>query len=76
MIVKKTKPTKAESPRDWLRARTGVAEAAEEWAREFIATHELSEPPDIIDALVEAYEAGAAGGQRTQVTSAAQTKRK
>jgi len=60
MATRKTKPEKPEMPREWLRTRTGVAEAADRWAKKYLATHDLSQPADIVDALAEAYEAGAA----------------
>jgi hypothetical protein len=60
MATRKTKPEKGEMPREWLRTRTGVAEAADRWAKKYLATHDLSQAADIVDALAEAYEAGAA----------------
>jgi hypothetical protein len=46
--------------KEWLRARADVAEAADRWAKAYVAAHELSRPEDIVDALAEAFEAGAA----------------
>jgi hypothetical protein len=54
---------KMNDAKEWLLARKDVAEAADRWAKEYVVTHELSRPEDIIDALAEAFEAGAAAMQ-------------
>jgi len=59
MAASKTGKEKG-SPADWLRGRADIAEAADRWAKEYVATHELSKQGDIVDALAEAFEACAA----------------
>ena len=54
----------AASPGDWLHTREDIADAADRWAKEYVAEHRLSRPEDIVDALAEAFEAGAAEVRR------------
>jgi len=60
MPSRKTTAKKPDAPRDWLRARENVADSAERWAKNYLATHKLPASAEILDALVEAYDAGAA----------------
>jgi hypothetical protein len=52
------------NPMDWLRTREDIAEAADRWAKKYVAVHKPSKPEEIVDALAEAFEAGAAEVRR------------
>ena len=55
-----------EPPREWLKAREEIADAAEQWATSYAAAHHLPATADLLDALAEAYEAGAAAARRAE----------